>query len=153
MPPRRFHDITCAMCPTVFRPRRDTQRFCSNACSSKARGPKFYRAMGQKGGSTSGKRKRDKLKAALGEQVDHLTPKAAFLAGARWQTKRLGSALARRKFTEGYQRGWDACAEQFGLDVAPRIRAQALARVAEAPKRPSVKAAQQAFFKALKEAV
>lgn len=153
MPAKRFTSRACAICKTVFWPRRDSQRYCSNSCSAKARGPKFYRRMGKKGGSTSGHTKRMKLLAALGDQVSHLTPLAAFLAGARWQTRRLGSGLGRRKFTEGYQAGWDACVEQFGLDASPRIRAKALAVVADPPPKPSVKDAQDSFYHALKEAV
>ena len=153
MPAKRFTDRSCAVCATVYYPKRDTQRYCSNACSAKARGTKFYRRMGKKGGNLSGHAKRLKLHAALGEQVSHLTPLAAFLAGARWQTRRLGSGLARRKFTEGYQAGWDACLEQFGLDASPRIRARALAVVADPPPKPSVRESQHAFVSALKEAV
>lgn len=153
MPARKFFDRACAVCRTAFRPKRDTQRFCSNACSAKARGTTFYRQMGTKGGSVSGRTKRDKLKAALGTQVDHLTPLAAFLAGARWQTRRLGSGLARRKFTAGFQAGWDACLAQFGLEASPRIRRAALARVGEPPPRPSVKVSQDTFLAGLKEAI
>ena len=76
--------------------------------------------MGRKGGATSG----DTKKRAAVARVEHLaaglTPAQAFLAGARWQTKRLVNGIARRKFIEGYDAGWDACRDHYHLPPSAR---------------------------------
>jgi hypothetical protein len=154
MPQRsKYQPKPCATCRKMFRPRTPTNRFCSRQCSAESRPKNFYRQNGKKGGSISGAQKRQALKEALGTRVDHLTPLAAFLAGARWQTIRLNSGIGRKQFRRGYEAGWDACVKQFGLDAAPRLRKEALAQVVPVPAPRTAREVQEQFVKALKEAV
>ena len=154
MPQRRkYIDTPCLTCRRVFSPRTPTHRFCSRDCSAQARPKSFYRNCGKKGGALSGAKKRQTLKDALGEKVKDLTPAAAFLAGARWQTVRLNSGIGRRQFRRGYEAGWDACIKQFGLDAAPRLRKAALAQVVPMPSPRTAREVQESFVQALKEAI
>ena len=124
---------TCQICHCAFLPHRPSQKFCSNQCSANSRSKAFYRAMGKKGGSLSGERKKQALKAALAGKIGHLPPVEAFLEGARWQTRRLTNGIARRKKTEGFQQGWDACLEAYGLCNSPRERQRRLASLPPTP--------------------
>ena len=76
--------------------------------------------MGKKGGSTSGDVKKRAAVARVEALAQGLTPAQAFLAGARWQTRRLVNGIARRKWAEGYDAGWDACRDHYHLPPSAR---------------------------------
>lgn len=121
MSTRRLSPHPCRICGQPYRSCRATQVYCSTSCAAKARTHAFYRRIGAKGGQTSVSRRQQRVRARLADDVAGLSPIEAFLAGARWQTKRLISGLAKRKLKEGWTRGWEAAIDHFGLACSPRV--------------------------------